>query len=300
MKRRFVRAVLAALAAAGVWSAAAPAQAQEVQLTGPLKGAPAVRNMRLYRQGRFEIDPTISFSLLDEYRRTILIGARLNYNITDWLGIGVWGAFGAINSTTDLTDRIDAVSPRDPLTAINVNHSAGPSGCKAAPNSTSQCPDAPFANQTAKMDWVVAPQLTFVPFRGKLAIFNKIFVDTDFYVTAGIGIVGVQERANCGGGGSEPACSDPTSFTLQSTTKVSYGTFGVGLTFYPGDFWSLGVEYRALPFAWNLSGFDSSGGGPSKQFPDTKVNGDDETFHFNQLVTITVGFSFPTKPKITE
>ena len=92
MKRRFVRTVLAAVAVAAALSATGSADAQELQLTGPLKGAPAVRHLRLYRQGRFEIDPAVSFSLLDEYRRTILVGARINYNITDWLALGVWGA----------------------------------------------------------------------------------------------------------------------------------------------------------------------------------------------------------------
>ena len=77
MKRRFVRAVLASLAVGGVAvGAASAADAQEIQLTGPLKGAPAVRHLRLYREGRFEIAPTVSFTLLDEYRRTILVGAR--------------------------------------------------------------------------------------------------------------------------------------------------------------------------------------------------------------------------------
>src|SRR5579883_3585415 len=105
MKRRSFSGLLAAIGAAAAFAYAAPAQAQEIQLTGPLKGAPAVRKMRLYREGRFEIDPTISFTLLDEYRRTILVGGRLQYNIKDWIAIGVWGGFGAISSTTDLTDQ---------------------------------------------------------------------------------------------------------------------------------------------------------------------------------------------------
>ncbi|HMJ56441.1 MAG TPA: hypothetical protein VK540_30450, partial [Polyangiaceae bacterium] len=79
------------------------ATAQEIQLTGPLAGAPAVRQLRLQRQGRVEIAPTISFTLLDEYQRTILPGGRLTYNLTDWLAIGVWGAFGAVKMPTGLT-----------------------------------------------------------------------------------------------------------------------------------------------------------------------------------------------------
>jgi hypothetical protein len=291
MTRRFVKTVLTSLAVACAVSATGAANAQELQLTGPLKGAPAVRHLRLYRQGRFEIAPSASFSLLDEYKRTILVGARLNYNITDWLAIGIWGAAGVASLSTDLTDKIDATSPRDTLTVNNVNHTGVPTG---------QIKDDPgsFADQVAKVSYVIAPQATFIPFRGKLAIFNKIFVDTDLYVAAGVAFVGIQERADCGGSG-EVSCSKPSSFELQSLTKIA-PTFGVGLTFYPSNFVSFGVEYRALPFSWNRSGFDSRGTGPNGNFPDGQVNSDDETFKFNQLVTIDLGFSFPTKPKISE
>ena len=291
MKRRFVTTVLALVAAAGTLTAAGKASAQEIELTGPLKGAPAVRNMRLYREGRFEIAPTVSFTLLDEYRRTILVGGRLTYNIKDWIGIGVWGAFGAVSMNTSLASEIDQTAPRDDLTAVNVNHSQNPSGGSA-----------PFTNQTAKMNYLVAPQITFIPFRGKLAIFNKIFVDSDLYASAGGAIVGIQERQDCvqtAGSGGGVACSDPASFGLTSKTKIA-PTFGVGFTFYPGNWISLGVEYRALPFSWNRAGFDSRGAGTNGNFPDQQVNSKDETFKFNQMLTISVGFSLPPAPKISE
>jgi outer membrane beta-barrel protein len=293
MKRRLVGAVLASVAAATMLASTQEAQAQEVQLTGPLKGAPAVRNMRLYREGRFEIAPAVSFTLLDEYRRTIVAGARINYNIKDWLAIGIWGGAGVASLTTDLADKIDTTAPRNALTAVNVNHT----GDLQVPGTRTEG-KASFNDQTAQIQYIVAPQITFIPFRGKLAIFNKIFVDTDFYAAGGIGIVGVNERGSCGDSG-QPSCTAPSSFALQSQTKIA-PTFGVGFTFYLGGTVSLGVEYRALPFSWNRSGFDSRGGGPNNNFPNGQVNGDDETFQFNQLVTISIGFSFPTHPKISE
>jgi hypothetical protein len=293
MMARFVRVVLASIAAAGVLSVAAAANAQELELTGPLKGAPAARHMRLYREGRFEIQPTASFTLLDEYRRTILFGARANYNLRDWIAIGVWGAFGAISTNTNLASEINSTAPRDDLTAINVNHSGGPSPAAYG--------NEPFTAQTAKLNWVLAPQLTFIPFRGKLAIFNKIFVDTDFYVAAGPAFVGISERANCGpaAGGNAPACSDPSSFVLTGKTKAT-ATFGVGFTFYPSNFVSFGVEYRALPFSWNRAGFDSRGAGTNDNYPDGSITSADDTFKFNQMVTISVGISLPTAPRISE
>jgi hypothetical protein len=296
MKRStMVRAVLASMAVAGTLSTAGAAHAQELELTGPLKGAPAARHMRLYREGRFEIAPTASFTLLDEYRRTILLGARLNYNLKDWFAFGVWGAYGLISSNTSLATEIDnpiTGAPRDPLTANNVNHTGNP-----AAGQTSGY--APFTDQTAKLNWILAPQVTFIPFRGKLAIFNKIFVDADFYAAAGWAFTGIQERGDCGGAAPQPACSNPTSFAL--TSRVENGpTAAVGFTFFPGDFWSLGVEYRALPFNWNRAGFDSRGSGTNGNFPDQQINSQDETFRFNQIITISVGFYLPAKPTVSE
>jgi hypothetical protein len=81
--RRFLTVLCVLL---GVF-ASTRATAQEIQLTGPLAGAPAVRQLRLRRQGRVEIAPSINFTLLDEYQRTIMPGGRLTYNLTDWLAI---------------------------------------------------------------------------------------------------------------------------------------------------------------------------------------------------------------------
>ncbi|MGD0676199.1 MAG: hypothetical protein ABSC94_12315 [Polyangiaceae bacterium] len=278
MKRRFVIAWLALATAATVTTGARRANAQEIQLTGPLKGAPAVRHLRLYRQGRLEISPSVSFTLLDEYQRTILAGAILSYGIRDWLAIGVWGAAGVVSSPTYLTEQINATSPRNAFTANNVG--------------------SDFINQTATIQYMVAPQLTFIPFRGKLAIFNKIFVDSDLYISGGAAIVGIKERGDCGPS-YQFLCSNPQSFALSSVTKVA-PTFSVGFKFYPAGFWSLGVEYRAVPFSWNRAGFDSRGTGPNGNFPDGTINSQDETFKFNQLLTVSVGFYLPTGPKLSD
>ena len=275
--------VACAVAVGALAFSASEAKAQEIQLTGPLAGAPAVRHLRLYREGRFVIAPSMSFSLLDEYRRTMLVGGRLQYNIKDWIGIGVWGGFGALSTTTDLTDQIDSFkSNRGPRTAVNLDSS----------NATK------FSDQTAKIQYVAAPELTLVPFRGKLAIFQKIFVDTDAYIHGGVAFVGLKERADCGDSG-QPACSDPKAFALASRTAVA-PTFGLGLSFYVSKPVSLGLEYRALPFSWNRAGFDSRGSGSNAKFPDNKINSEDQTFKFNQMITVLIGIHLPTSPKISD
>jgi outer membrane beta-barrel protein len=233
----------------------------------------------------------MSFTLLDEYRHTIFVGARLQYNFTEWLSFGVWGADGLIQSATSLTSDINVSSPRNGFTLSQVNHGASIGNGNYAP--------ASFYAQTGSMNWVVAPQFQFTPFRGKLSLFQKIFVDTDAYLHLGVAVVGIQERAACGGGNGQPECTDPASFNLASSVKVA-PTFGLGLNFYATDFMSIGVEYRAFPFSWNQSGFDSRGSGPNLNYPDGKVDSNDDTFSFNQMITIGLGFSLPGNPKISE
>ncbi len=288
MSKRLKMLATAALAVSAIAVLPQEASAQEIQLTGPLAGAPSHKNLRQYRKGRFEVAPTASFTLLDEYRRTILVGGKLQYNITDWLGIGVWGAYGLVSMTTNLTDQIsdtnearDASLPggRNPRTAVNV----------------AQSKYGGFKDQTAKMQWVAAPQVQIVPFRGKLALFQKLFVDTDAYLHAGLAFVGLQERGDC------TNCGDQSINTFEKQSRLAIApTFGLGLNFYPSNFVSFGFEYRALPFSWNRAGFDTKGGPPDGRFPDQQITSDDRTFKFNQMVSIHVGFSFPTKPKLSQ
>ena len=302
MMRRFVKSVLVGLAGlAALTALSTGAEAQEIQLTGPLAGAPAVRKLRLHRAGRFEIAPGVSYSLLDQYRRTILPGAALTYHVTDWLGFGVWGGFG-IAYNAGLADELqfkaigDAEHPgRDcankpfskacKLTATNLTH-----GDIAK-------------DQLGKMQWIVSPQVTIVPFRGKLALFSSLFVDTDVNIFAGPAFIGLQERADCSvdSGGIKLAitCSEQASFTLASRVAFT-GTFGLGLNFYPSSFVGFGFEFRALPFRWNTSGFDNHGGGANGDFPDLNVNSDDREFHFNSMITVHASIQFPTAIKTTD
>jgi hypothetical protein len=286
MMRRFF-AILAVLL--GVFLTGSEAMAQEIQLTGPLAGAPAVRKLRLRRQGRLEFAPQASFTLLDEYMRTILFGARLNYNPTDWIALGVWGAFGGIHTTTALSDHIDEVTTNrrrnEAIDSINNRLTAASIGTSFT--------DTNFKNQLGKIKYVVSfPQVTLIPFRGKLAIFQKIFVDTDAYIFGGPAFVGLEERQDC-----ESNCS--TSFGTKSRMAIT-GTFGIGMSFYMAQWGSLGLEWRGLPFAWNTGGFDTRGGPPDERFPDLKINDKDRQFKFNSMISVSVGLYIPTKPKLSD
>ena len=288
------------LAVVGVLGLEVTASAQEIQLTGPLAGAPAVKKLRWHRNKRWEVAPAVSFTLLDEYQRTILTGLRVQYHLTDWLGLGVWGAYGAVHMNTALTDEIESVNKArwDPdldsegRTRVDRNASLLSVGYN-------------FPNQLGQIQWIAAPQITAVPFRGKLALFEKVFLDTDMYFFAGPAFIGVNERADY----SVDDLANPDKTVLDQGRPVkSYPmasrvaiapTFGLGLTFFPGSWSGIGIEYRAVPFAWNASGFDSRGGPPDETGPDFAVDSKDRDFVFNQMVTVSFNIYLPTKLEVS-
>lgn len=287
--RRFGSAVITVLGLAATTFVALPeAQAQEIQLTGPLAGAPAVRRLRLHRDGRFEISPAATLTLLDEYRRTIMPTLRLNYSFFDWFGIGLFGGYG-FQYNTNLSDELQskAIDERD----CNVNSSS--IACKRSAVSLCRGTDCLKDNQLGRLQWTVAPQLTFVPFRGKLALFSEGFVDTDISLFIGGAIIGVQERAECAAG----TCQN--TFGLQSRVTGA-PTFGLALNFYPADFMGFGVEYRAMPFSWNTSGFDVAGGGKDNAFPDNAIDSSDRAVHFTSMLTLFLSFQLPAEVKISD
>ena len=193
--KRLVSVLAAALA---LFAFTERAEAQQILLTGPLAGAPAVRKLRLHRKARFEVAPAVSFSLLDEYQRTILVGARLNYHFTDWLAFGAWGAFGAAHIPTHLSEQIQDVNAQRRAEDAAVQAATGnPAFMQRATQLTAVNLGPDFTKQLGSMDWVVAPQLTAVPFRGKLALFQSIYLDTDLYFFGGPAFVGLTERKNC-------------------------------------------------------------------------------------------------------
>jgi len=295
MKEATMRRFLTVLSVLLGVFASTRATAQEIQLTGPLAGAPAVRQLRLQRQNRIEIAPTISFTLLDEYQRTILPGGRLTYNLTDWLAIGVWGAFGAVKVPTGLTDRIQAITQQrrePPPPDGNGEPNTYPDNISINNLRTRESIGDDFKKQLGAIDFIVSPQVTLVPFRGKLAIFQKIFVDTDAYVFGGPAIIGLSERESC-----EVNCV--AAFGRASRTAIA-PTFGLGFNFYLAKFVALGLEWRGIPFAWNTGGFDTRGANPDGRFPDNKVNDQDREFKFNQVLSVNLGFYIPSKPKISE
>lgn len=297
--KRLFTAVLAGLALFGMTERS---QAQELYLTGPLAGAPAVRKLRLYRQMRLEVAPAVTFTILDEYRRTMIFGGRLQFNFTDWLAIGGWGGVGStLLGPTALSDKIQKVNAQRHATIapggpcdVNDANKIGSDACKGAlltKRLTEVNLGPNLEKQLGKIDWVAAPQITITPFRGKLALFQSIYIDTDMYFSVGPAFVGVTERKNC------DVCGGNYKTTSRMATTV---TVAAGLSFYVNKWSAVGFEYRGLPFSWNRGGFDTAGGGKDKAFPDNRITDADQRFRFNHMLTLSYNFYLPTQYKVSE
>jgi outer membrane beta-barrel protein len=287
---RLVFVCAAFLAGLALGPVAPRASAQELQVEGPLAGAPAVIGLRIYREMRFQIQLQATMTLADEFSRTILAGGQLMFHPTDWLGIGVWGGFAAGNIDSALTDEVKLKGQTNSVNVLSL------------PNAKQ------FPSQIGRIQWMAAPEVQFIPLRGKLGIFEKLFVDTDFYVFGGVGFAGVKERADvtaavsdsCRSGSDLAAqidCFDNTQGLRASRVAIA-PTFGAGMSLYIADFLAMTLEWRALPFSWNTSGTDEAGD-PRGDFPDSQIDSNDHLSHFNHMFTLGFAFYLPTQPRIS-
>lgn len=304
MKRLFGSLVLA-----GATLASSSAAAQDIQIRGPLAGARSVARLVRYRENRLSLTPTVGITLQDEFSRGIFFGLRANYHFTDWIGIGA-GFMGAAGVDTSLTTEI---SQRSPGNTPNIPNRAN------------------FPQQIGQRNYMIDLYATFIPLRGKFALFQNLVADLDFYIVAGVAFVGLTERADFQVASQTDGLSEAQATSLRAswarTQTATSGrvavapTFGAGLSFYLNRFLSVNLEYRATPFSWNRSGTDESSTemrcGPSGTascagFSDAvstyfasnasqrvaRVTSDDRTLSFNQMVTLGLSIYLPTSPRI--
>lgn len=272
------------------------AHAQEIQITGPLAGQPAVRRLRQYRVEHVQLTPTIGYTLQDEYARSILVGLDATYHFLDFLGVGVWGAmanFGnAFQIDTDLTSQIVS------------NGQTAPNNRLSLPNSTA------FDQQVARLLGVVSAHVLFAPLRGKLALFQGAFVDTDFYVLAGFAGAFVEERANVEGQAAQDCINNPPMTTDQcdatqgerQTRFAPTVMLGVGLNLYFNEFLGLALQWRAFPFDMNPDGTDFAGGAGDASVSQTDglINDQDQRFYFHHMVNIGLVINLPPEVSVSE
>lgn len=312
MSNTSMKRLIGTMALAGAALAASPAQAQEIQLRGPLAGARSVSRLVQHREGRFAVTPIFGISLLDEFSRDLFFGVRAEYHFTDWLGLGVMGAFAPVHVNTSLTEQVGA---RSPAGTVNVPYASAGARTSTTPA------HGGFADQIGRRNWMADIHLTFIPLRGKFALFQSLVADIDFFVFAGAAFVGVEERADTSLNSTATDVQRAASQTNRASRVAIAPTFGAGLNFYITRFLSINFEYRATPFQWNRSGTDENStvslcGSDGRQscagFSDyvstyfnrnpaqrqTVINSDDRSWSFNQMFTIGLTIFLPTSPRV--
>ncbi len=273
------------------------ASAQSVEVSGPLAGAPSVRNLRLWRDMRLHVEPFFAFTIGDEYARSLIVGGEVRFHFLDWLGIGGWGGYSVGKLDTNLTKEIQSKG-----VTTNANRLDLPSREN-------------YPSQVGRLNWWSGVEVHFVPFRGKLAMFQKVFVDADIDFFVGAAFVGVEERANVSG---QPSRGNVTSCQIEGgnqndqgclesqvarTSRVAIApSFGAAFSAFFKDFVGISFRWRGIPFKYNTSGTDNNvieTANGQNQTGDGRIDGADRLRQFNNMFTVGVIFALPPKIKTT-
>ena len=263
---------------------ASTASTQTVHVSGPLAGAPAVMDQRLWRDKRLHIEPFFAFTIADEYSRSLIVGGELRFHFLDWLGIGGWGGYSVAQLDTNLTDEVQSKG-----VTTNANRLDLPSREN-------------FPSQVGRINWWSGVEVHFVPFRGKLAMFQRVFVDADIDLFVGAAFVGLEERANVvgqpapgnvtfcqieGGNQNDTGCLE--SQTTRSSRVAVAPSFGAAFTAFFKEFVGISFRWRGIPFKYNTSGTDNN--------RDGEINSADRLRQFNNMFMVGVIFAMPPDTK---
>ena len=277
------------------------ASAQEVQVSGPLAGATSVKKLRLWRAMRLHVEPFFAFTIGDEYARSLIVGGELRFHFVDWFGIGGWGGYSVGQLNMDLTDRIQST------------------GATADPNRLDLPSREQYPDQIGRVNWWSGVEVHFMPFRGKLAMFQKVFFDADLDFFVGAAFVGVEERADTeirrdsitapqycvplgaaspnpmdrdvGCAGTNPFATTNSQLDRSKRTVIA-PSFGVSFNAFFRDFLGIALRWRGIPFKYNTGGTDNNN--------DGQIDSGDRIKQFNNMFSVGLIFVLPPKTKTTD
>ena len=251
----------------------------------PLAGQPAVRRRLLLRKLRFEATPQFITSINQDYKHAFGPGINLQFYFTDWLAVGVQGAY-MFNANTGLEDRV-----RGQLSGTAADYMYGK---QVQP--TLEIHDQHVLGINAAMS--AFAQVT--PFYGKIAFFSALFVNYDLYLNGGIGFVNyVQSPKCCTRVEKHPLPGDPTGAlpdpnledaSVFAGLKIG-GQFGVGAHIFFNEWFGLQFELRDYIVGANPGGGDVNG--------DRKLDSKDEGVQNNLFFGAGVTFMLPPTARET-
>ncbi len=226
-----------------------------VERGDPLKGQPAVRRRVLYLPERFEVTPSFGVSFLQDYKHSIMVGAKAEYHLNDYLSFGFSAHFSPFSMNTGLTDEIQATLPNQLENDTWVN----PTPSKKA-----------MMDALNEIKLVMGPHIAYTPAFGKMGLFSTIFFNFDIYFFGGLGIV-LFEAGNL-----DPYTDTPQQYQqflangtagqkLHILVNEENGGWrfgpqaGVGLHFFLNNWLAINAEFRWMYIKRNAAGFDRNG-----------------------------------------
>lgn len=309
----------AAICGAGMFLLPSEALAKK---PGVLEGKPVVVDRLELRKYRVQIVPMIGISLSQPFVHKGLVGAKLRFDFTDWIGIRGSFMYGAVDVEGSL------------LKALNdgglPTGTADPDGMDLSAEGPYR-PQVEFDNPSAlrhdfragltKLQWQASLDLAFTPFAGKLGLFSAVFTEYDIYIFGGLGLVnwarhypdnpsgnststsqllGIANSTNPDGGNyCENAAGEANSECLlhpvSPDTGVRVGgSFGAGLHLFITDWMSINPEVHDIVVAHNDAGLNAT----ITDVPPVVTNGgngSDRVARHN--VSFNLGFAFYLPPK---
>lgn len=209
---------------------------------------PTVRRKLLFRSTRVEVAPIVSVTLNDAFNRNMLVGANIYYHLTNEFGIGVTGGFGLLQMNTDLRNNIETTlqaSSQSDLDQLSFSY----------------------------VQWLVQPELSYVPFFGKFNFIGNMILNWDFHLLVGVGFINRGAEAASAGGSV-----DSTLEGLRIAPAI-----GVGARLFLGDMFSLNINLRDYIYS-------------RAEVSNGTV---DEELHNNLMTSIGIGIFFPSDVKIS-
>ena len=257
---------------------AAPAHAER---KSALEGQPAVRHRLLLVKRRFELTPAFEASVNADFKHTLSGGLKLEFHLTDMWSIGAVGFYGT-GIDTGLNGRISRDLPDE---------------AEAGDPTPSQTQWDEHLNTIPIHG---AGYITITPWYGKLAAFSKFFVNFDFYFSAGVSYVQLENE--CCSFDEDPAPggdldmgilpdnnpnNDPA---LNDGSRVG-GYLGGGIHLFLSNWAALDLTVRDYLFQDNPSGLDFDA--------DLAVSDEDQRFLNHLFMGIGISFFLPATARRT-
>lgn len=172
-----------------------------------------VRRQLLYRAGRIELEPKVTFSLNDAYVRNGVVGLSASYFLDNSFGIGASAGFGALGMDTSLRRGLETrLQERGGSELANTAYS--------------------------RVGWMLDAGLIYVPAFGKASLMNSIFSHYDIHLLGGMAIINESADSAVDGGATYPE--------LEGIRPG--GMFGLGLRFFMADAFSMNLQVRNYLF----------------------------------------------------